>query len=96
MYHFLTKKYDFASSAKLFYDTNTIIFCRQEVVFHGYLRVTRFCRKDASSNISTNIVPTLFICLLSSVCKAAPAVSSADPKLHTHPLSLYFYIDDSE
>ena len=42
MYHFLTKKYDFVSRAKLFYDTNAIIFCRQEVVFHGYLHVTRF------------------------------------------------------
>ena len=36
MYHFLTKKYDFVSNAKLFYDTTAIIFCRQEVIFHGY------------------------------------------------------------
>lgn len=36
MYHFLTKKYDFVSSVKLFYDTPVIIFCRHEVVFYGY------------------------------------------------------------
>ena len=63
---------------KSYFMTPAIIFCRQEVIFHGYLRVTRFCRKEAvSSNINTHIVSTLFICLLSSVCKAGPADSSA-------------------